>query len=412
MKIAYLVHQFFPEYVGGTERVTLNLAQAMQRAGHRVRVIAHGSIDGLGYIEKREVSLRTDCYEGVPTTIFRQKSGNERPHLNLAEGLSVRSFADDLLKKGRCDLLHVMHCLYTMPFILSAIRKKIPYIITLTDYFLICYRINLLNRENELCDGPEKGRMCLRQCRFPGISRNGLAMRLLAGRRILSQAQAVVSPSEFLKSMIEKEYGDLGIRVIPHGSIHRQSDSSTKKYSNNSKIVFGYTGSISPAKGAHILIKAFRKLSCKNCKLRIYGNAYQHLQYASDLLRLAAEDPRIDFCWGYTTPQELTDILKGIDILCLPSLWFETYGLVLEEAFAGSVPVIASRIGGIPERVIEGVHGFMFSPGDINELHSIMKKLVEHPARLNGMKKKITTYTTVEEEACQYERLYKQAAGD
>ena len=409
MKIAYLVHQFFPEYVGGTERITLNLAQAMQRAGHNVTVIAHCPVERIGHVEKKGALFYTHCYEGVPVILFKERRSEGKSFLNLMDGSPLRPLAQDLLKKGAYDALHIMHGLYTGPFILAAICKKIPYIVTLTDYFLICYRTNLLNKADELCGGPEKGKTCLEKCRFPGISKEGLTKRYLEGQRILSQAQAVVSPSEFLKSMIEKEYGDLGIKVIPLGSVLRRANAPIKSYSRNSEIVFGYLGTISPAKGVHILIQAFRKMPRKNCKLKIYGNAYQHLQYASDLRHMAAEDPRIDFCWGYSTPQEMADIFRRIDILCFPSLWFEPYGLVLEEAFAGSVPVIASRIGGVPERVTDGVNGFMFSPGDASELQSIMEKLAKNPQRLNAVRERITTYNTVEEEAFQYECLYKQA---
>jgi len=81
---------------------------------------------------------------------------------------------------------------------------------------------------------------------------------------------------------------------------------------------------------------------------------------------------------------EVPDIMAALDLFCLPSLW-EGFGLVLLEAMAEARPVVASRVGSIPEVVLEGETGLLVPPGDEAALASALLSLLEDQARSGAM---------------------------
>ena len=74
------------------------------------------------------------------------------------------------------------------------------------------------------------------------------------------------------------------------------------------------------------------------------------------------------------------------DILCVPSLWFENSPLVIYEAFHCGLPVIASRIGGIPELVQQNVNGRLAGAGNHDEWKSALKDLISNPEQLKSLR--------------------------
>ena len=81
---------------------------------------------------------------------------------------------------------------------------------------------------------------------------------------------------------------------------------------------------------------------------------------------------------GHMNRDRLVRFYRNARFLVVPSIWFETFGLVVVEAMSQGLPVIASRIGALPEIVEDGVTGFLFDPGKIKELMSKMKLLWEN----------------------------------
>jgi glycosyltransferase involved in cell wall biosynthesis len=88
---------------------------------------------------------------------------------------------------------------------------------------------------------------------------------------------------------------------------------------------------------------------------------------------------------GQVDHQRVQDALRGARFLVFPSIWFEGCPLALLEAMAHGIPVIASRIGGIPELVEDGVSGLLFEPGNVAELAENMTELWNDPQRCAKM---------------------------
>lgn len=399
MKILYLVHQFFPEGIYGTERFTFNLASAIQAAGHEVRVVTYTFDEDAPPYHGGSLAVKDYVYKDLPVTAFKLKKMPEDLHVSISKDEEVYAFAGDLWDKGRYDLLHVTHPMRTTPFIFAAIKKKVPYVISLTDFFMICYRGFLINRNNEICSGPEGGSKCREKEYFLG--------RRAQTQAILSHAALVVAPSQFVVDLFQKEFPHIAIKIIPHGINYRYIFKNDKLYSSDSAITFGFMGALAAHKGVHLLIEAFKQLENQDCRLKIHGAPFNQ-QYAEQLKAMAAGDKRIELGGAYSLEEDINGILNDIDVLCVPSQWHEPYGLVIQEAFAAGVPVIGSRRGGIPEIVTDGVNGFIFDPAFADNLYKIMDRIVKNPPLLHPLKKEITPPPIIEEEAITYEQIYRK----
>jgi glycosyltransferase involved in cell wall biosynthesis len=82
---------------------------------------------------------------------------------------------------------------------------------------------------------------------------------------------------------------------------------------------------------------------------------------------------------GWMNSSELPEFYKKARFIVVPSLWYEPFGLVTVEAMGHGLPVIASRRGGLPEIVEDGVTGLLFEPGNAEDLAEKIKYLWENP---------------------------------
>jgi glycosyltransferase involved in cell wall biosynthesis len=129
----------------------------------------------------------------------------------------------------------------------------------------------------------------------------------------------------------------------------------------------GYVGTLAPHKGVHVLVEAFRGLPGAELRLDIHGSLAVQPGYAAALQRAAFGDGRIRFRGPFAEGLQ-AERLAELDVLVVPSLWWENSPLTLLEALARGVPVIASATGGVPEMFEDGVAGLLFPPGDVAAL--------------------------------------------
>ena len=127
-------------------------------------------------------------------------------------------------------------------------------------------------------------------------------------------------------------------------------------------------GRLSPEKGIDILIKAAQKTGTR---LKIAGSGPE----GDKLKKLAGENNSLIDFLGFQENLELKRLIKEAEAVVIPSLSYDNMPLSLLEALYLRKIVLASRIGGIPEIIKNGLNGFLFSPGNINELVEIIDKL-------------------------------------
>jgi glycosyltransferase involved in cell wall biosynthesis len=137
----------------------------------------------------------------------------------------------------------------------------------------------------------------------------------------------------------------------------------------------GYVGTLAPHKGVHVLLEAFRDLVRQDCSLDVVGNPALDPAYSARLRALAAGDRRVRFR-GAIPPDQIGGLWDELDLLVLPSLWWENSPLTVLEALAAGVPVVASRTGGVPEIIPDGAGAFV-PPGDVAALRGTLEAVLE-----------------------------------
>ncbi|MBZ4645372.1 MAG: hypothetical protein JG777_861 [Clostridia bacterium] len=404
MKILYLVHQFYPEFYTGTEKFVLNLATAIKKMGNEVKVLTYSFYEDSFYDKSiGDVLIREFEYNGISIIALKNKNESKVLHYTLEDN-SLESVAHYFLKGEKPDVIHIAHPRRVSSFINVCNRLNIPYVVTLTDFFFICQKIILMTTGGNLCLGPDKGKKCVEHCSdYKLISNNE---RFITAEKILLNAKKVFAPSKFVANIFRNEIKSLEIKIISHGIDISNLKQNQKKYKKGDKIVFGFTGSFNYHKGLHLIISAFQQIKLDNIELKIYGSGVEN-KYVKDILDEVKKDKRIELC-GVYLKEEIGDILKKIDVLIIPSLWYETYCFVLHEAFACSIPVIASNIGILREKIDESNTGFIFEMGNVSMLKEIMENIVYYPEILNEIKQNISKIQmpTIEVEAYEYLKEY------
>ena len=164
-----------------------------------------------------------------------------------------------------------------------------------------------------------------------------------------------------------------------------------------------FIGRINELKGIHLLIAAIRQLNPDKIRLDIYGD------YTADEFSLNCKAQTTSFeniIWrGSIDPENVTDTISKYDVLCLPSLT-EMSPLVIQEAFAVAVPVLASDIYGNAEQVSDNVNGWLFKFNSSDDLKIKLQQLIDDPEKIAQAKQKIPATRSFAEVADEYEKLY------
>ena len=99
--------------------------------------------------------------------------------------------------------------------------------------------------------------------------------------------------------------------------------------------------------------------------------------------------------------------LASIDVLVVPSIWPENAPLVIQEAFLAGIPVVASRIGGIPEMVTDGKNGLLFTAGDAVALSRTLARLIDEPGLVDPLRDGIPAVRSIEDDVGFARSLYQ-----
>ena len=173
---------------------------------------------------------------------------------------------------------------------------------------------------------------------------------------------------------------------------------------------FVFIGRLVWRKGVHVLLSAVRQLSRngKPPRVLIIGEGYLE----GYLKAISSDMGNVLFLGKIEEPKKI-DIIKRSKALILPSISGESFGVVLIEAFAAGTPVIATRVGGIPEVVDHGVNGLLVEPGKPHQLAEAMRELSSSDEMwksfsLNARRKAVERYS-VEVVGRMYEEVYLEA---
>lgn len=156
---------------------------------------------------------------------------------------------------------------------------------------------------------------------------------------------------------------------------------------SDSEVVVSFLGQIREIKGVQDFIAMARRIPNPEARFLIAGQCRDRKKFfdaysVEDLTRLIGNDTRIRYV-GYI--EEVENIYQTSDIIVVPSRWQEPLGLINLEAGACYRPVVATRVGGIPEVIQDGVNGYLVEPGDMDALVQRTQHLINTPGARQRM---------------------------
>lgn len=418
MRIALVVHKFPPASVGGTEVYTLNLARGLAARGHEVFVFYRddraGHREPEGIWEEREgfrafrVSRGLDPHSVLLFERFRDTFWNP----------DIEGAFERFLDEARPQLVHFQHLMsLSYRLIDQAKRRGLPVVLTLHDYWFLCANAQLLWPDARVCRGKAMGLHCAR-CALTGRvpARVALVLRpaaavLLQIRdhlvwRAASRADRWIAPSQFL-ARIYIQAGLPAERMVylENGVDLQRIRSYPRRPPSDGRLRFAYIGALAWQKGVHVIVEAFRGLPADRAVLRIYGDPTLFPDYVERLRRLA--DPATTFFEGPVPNDEIGRVLAETDVLLVPSLWYENSPVVIQEALAAGVPVVASDLGALAEKVRPGINGWRCPPGDVQAWRSLLSALLDKGSLQEELQMDENGALSIEKHTIRVEEVYK-----
>jgi len=408
--VVHLVHGWPPWNSAGTEVYARGLALRQAR-DREVAVFARIADPG------RPLGEATELVDGGARVRLVVNNFTQRDPLSrnaIADGRLRADFAR-FLDEQKPALVHVHHLAGHAASLVAAIRaRRLPFVFQVQDWWEPCARTNLLLPSREPCAGPAAGK-CSRCLPLTGLPPSALTNRSLYRwrwrvlRRALRDADAVVMGSRF----IADSYRDLGwlpegARVIPYGVETAAARVARRELSP--PLRFAVIGSIMPHKGVHVAVEAFRGLDPERATLDVWGDVDILPEYTRELQ--AAASPAVRFR-GRFAEAEKDSVYAGIDVLVVPSLGLESFGLVVHEAFDRGVPVLASRRGALIEALEGEERGALFAPGHAGELRALVLGLCERPERVARWSEAASRarVKTMDAHALEIDGVYRETLG-
>lgn len=263
-------------------------------------------------------------------------------------------------------------------------RLGVPVIQTVHNYRLICVRGDYF-RDNRICEDclywksplPAMFHRCYRGS-FPQTVVTAAA---LAAHQVLhtytSFVDVFVALTEFGKTkLIEAGFPPEKIVIKPN-FVHPDPGFTKPSYTGGYAL---FAGRLSPERRIVTLLEAWAKID--SLPLLIVGGGPGEALNKQSLgrgelnnVQLLEAQPR----------RKLLEIMQHAKLLLVPSEWYETFAMVIIEAFACGIPVFASRLGAMAEIIEDGKTGRLFTPGSIDDIRGCVAWALEHPEELGRL---------------------------
>lgn len=360
MRIALVVHKFPPASYGGTEVYALNLARGLS-ARHEVAVFYRDDGDGTRF---REEQVQRDGFTvwRVGRAFRAEKASPAALFFDTFYNPEVEQSFQRFVEAFKPDLIHFQH-LMLLSYRLPALSRSIPQLLTLHDYWFLCANSQLIWPDAQLCRGKALGMNCARCATarigspLLNVGRPAFAalfqLRDALVRRAALRIGRFISPSHFLK----QQYVQAGFPAQPFAVLENGVDvarlrSFPRVPASDGRLRVTYLGALAWQKGVHVLVEAARELDPQRVAVRVYGNPDTFPDYSARLRALA--NPQTTIFEGPVPNAEVGRVLAQTDVLAVPSLWYENSPVVIQEAHAVGVPLLASDTGALPEKVGRG----------------------------------------------------------
>jgi len=364
LRFAFLT-TFYPPYNFGGDGIGIQrLARGLARAGHHVTIVH--DIDAYESLAKAPPPAGRPEPDGIDVIGLRSGMGMLSPFLTqqtgrpIANGRRLRR----LLDEGNFDVINFDNIsLIGGPDLLSYGRGIKLYMAH--EHWLVCPSHVLWRHGGETCDGKECLRCQLHYRRPPQWWRwTGLL------ERRLHHVDTFIAMSEFSR-LKHKEFGfpremEVLPYFLPEPPVSQVAAPAAATARPHDRPYFLFVGRLELIKGVQDVLPAFAGEG--DTDFVIVGDG----EYAAELRTLAADMPRVRFV-GRVASEELAQWYQHAVALIVPSLCFETFGIILLESFRQSTPVIARKLGPLPELIREADGGEVFETRE--QLQAAMHRL-------------------------------------
>lgn len=450
MRILFTVHQFLPKYSYGTEVLTRDTALEMQARGHEVHVLTNDPEEN-----GKSIDVRHEDYDyrglkvralALPKRRSPAEAVREEYHNDL-----VAEHVRRYVRRVKPDVVHIFHLSRLSGSVLDVFRGlEVPVVYTPTDFWAICVRSILTKPSGELSTGPDDISSNCLECRraekwFPPhrvpegmdkqkfyrrIAERGLERRkdehpnMEIVRAVLDRTEslrerfnkvdAILAPTEIMREMLVSNGIDPSLITLSAYGMDTSGFRGARNLRPDSSLRIGYIGSIIPSKGLKVLLQSFKRLpEGDGITLRVCGDLRSLPEYAREVYELAGGDPRINFAGTFPNEKMAAELGK-IDVLVVPSTWYENAPLVIYSALSAGIPVVAANLGGMAAIIRHGVNGLLFEPGDPDDLTRQLRRLIEEPGLLPELEANAGEVrgvkNSVDELLALYERLRESKA--
>lgn len=435
MKVFQVLSKFLPQQIAGTEVYTMALSKQLQKKDIDVKVVIPNYGGRLASVY---------AYEGLTVHQYAEPSVENRQLImgfNPPEGLE---YFTKFIRNEQPDIIHFHELAGSNGITLHHVKearkvcKKVFMTFHLTTYS--CMTGALIQNGLSNCNGKIDLRKCT-ECYLSskklekpivniftwlslflnllGVNPTKLSSRLATALgstslvkkkhqnllELVNQCDKVIVLNNWYKEiLISNGISPDKIALISQGLPFNSTFMKEEKLYND-KIRFIFVGRISHFKGIHLLIDAFMQLDCTKAELHIYGQTDEPM-YENDLKEKTNLFENIQWK-GMLSQSDVLSTMYNYDALCLCSTITEMSPLVIQEAFAAGIPIIASNVYGNAEQIKHGINGLLFTFNDSKDLLRQLNRCLDEKDLLKSLAKNIIPPRTFDKVGDEYIELYK-----
>lgn len=373
MKVCLISNLYPPYSRGGAEQVVFKTVKGMIEKGHEVVVITT-SPEGEGFLEEGNLKI----YRYKPKNLFFYTQAHKHNwvarsiwHIVDMFHFPSANYVQEILEKEKPDVVHT-HNLMGMSFLIPRVIRKlgIRYLHTIHD-------VQLVEPSGIILKSSE------RSWRYNGIPTKIYTWMI---KKLIGSPNVVISPSQFLLDFYKKRgFFSLSKQVVLRNpvSIEKIDKEIGEEKRTNNHLRFLYLGQIEDHKGVLFLTDAFLGLCAQkdfDAELHIVGDGSQ-----TKKIRNLVKDQEKIILHGKVDRAELPKLFGKTSMTVVPSLCYENSPTVIFESFSFEVPVLASRVEGIAELIVEGENGITFDTGSKKSLQEKLMWCQNNKERLFEM---------------------------
>lgn len=358
MRVLQISHNH--HIVGGSDRVFFETSALLTKAGHEVIPYCLSS-------PRDQPTPWSDHFPKGADTSHPKVRDTVRYFYNLDAGRGLERLLD---QTGPVDVahLHIYHGKLT-PAILPVLRSRgIPIVHTLHEYKLACpvYTMQRNGMTCTKCVGGTVLSSIRHRCKDGSVVKSAVMVAEMMLSRMLGDVRlidAFICVSDFQRDVMTRAGIPAGKLTVLHNFVQPPVEAPSPGHDG----YLLYIGRIEPLKGVPTLLRAVAKTGQR---LVIAGDG----SWTADLTAWIRTCPNITYL-GFQSGAALAKLVARSKAVIVPSEWYENCPMSVLEAKTAGRPVVAARIGGLPELVRDRIDGFLFHPGNSDDLRDALGRL-------------------------------------